>query len=547
MCNNPTTIYNRKTWINIENSSVFQSVPCGHCTDCIDSKAIEYKLRSYYEWLDCKDNGGFAYFDTLTLNNQSFKHPSRVYRGVKTFSRKDIKLFLHKLHQRCLGYYNFRYFLSSEYGGLYKRPHYHVIFYVIPTSDKDKSNSFHAHRFRGFIQQSWTEPIYDADGKIQYVYSNGKRFPKTRKLGFIDKYHTIDERIITSCSALNYVSKYVVKQDDFVLDLRKSVESDEETIEKVIQENYNGLHDCREKAIKDIMKPFMPFHQQSQGYGLSLFYQLAPQLRKVVVSKGFDSLYKYLRESKDSIGNYLDLMGIEKPLRTNLIKRLDDYAGIRNPLTNPEIANLAISNKPIRLPLYYLRKMFYKLQPSGLMDENGKPRMSWVPTQIGLQFLCIQMEKRIDRMTTRYQDAININIQNVMPDGVKIKNEIQEILGSRSVRDFVIYKFVYKGHLHNNYAFRTDAQNWYDFYKATLLTRDSLENYMYDDNPNVRSDFRKYLKSQCINDSINPLWNGFDIIDQDITDFYKYLASYKLNVRQKINKIKQRLKIFNNL
>lgn len=549
MCLSPRKIYNRSIWLNEDSSAVFQEVPCGHCPDCVDIKTQEYKLRSYYEWLEVKQNGGFAYFDTLTLNNVSFYNPSRNYRGVKTFNKKDITLFLHKLHQRCKDKYSFRYFLSSEYGGIYKRPHYHVIFFIIPLINKDKDSYFHAHKFRNFIYQSWTEPQIDKNGNIEYISKDGKRFPKTRSLGFIDKYGTINERVVTSAKALAYVSKYVVKQDDYISDLRQVISSDHVAIQKCKEENdLLGYKDADDRAINILMRPLLPFHRQSQGYGLSLLYCLAPSLRHIVSSNGYNNLYTYLRESKDTIQNHIELFGLTKNLRSYVFKRLNEYCGIRNLMTNPEVVNISLSAKPIKLPLYYLRKLFYKVQPNGTFDpESGKPRFSWIPTTLGIQFNLIQMEKRIDRYTDKYTLALNTNIAQIMPHGYILQSEIQKLLGERSIRDFIIYKLIYKGKLHNNYAFGTDASNWYDFYKKSLISSKTLENYMYDDNPEIRKDFRKYLRSQSINEDINPIWHGFDVIDFNFNDYFKYLGDYKTNVRTKLNRIKQRLKQFSKL
>lgn len=224
MCINPIQIYNRSSRISYRGQALLYTVPCGQCEECKKSKTNEYILRSYIQYKDTIANNGYAYFDTLTYSNRYLpKH-----FGIAHFSRNDITLFLKELriYLTRAGFNvkdNIKYFITSEYGGKTHRPHYHVLFFI-------------------------TVPNLTVD--VLWHYIN-----KAWKFGFIDRRSTAPNRVVNSTAALNYVSKYVQKDQEW----QNVVDAKLARLKRI------GADYKLQERIKD----FQPFHRQSQGYGVN--------------------------------------------------------------------------------------------------------------------------------------------------------------------------------------------------------------------------------------------------------------------------------------
>lgn len=93
------------------------NVTCNSCPSCRKVRANDWLVRSYFEFLG---NHRQAYFLSLDFDNQHLP----TYKGMPCFDSKVVISFLKRLR-----YYigSFRYFYSTDYGGLLKRPHYHLI------------------------------------------------------------------------------------------------------------------------------------------------------------------------------------------------------------------------------------------------------------------------------------------------------------------------------------------------------------------------------------------------------------------------------------
>lgn len=225
MCTNPIQIYNRSSKISYRGQSLIFTVPCGQCEECKKVKSNEYTLRSYFEYQDCISRGGYVYFDTLTYSNALLpKH-----YGISHFSREDITLMLKELrvYLTRAGFDvkdNLKYFITSEYGGKTHRPHYHVLFYIsVPNLD---------------VQTFW-------------FYLN-----KAWKFGIIDRLSTAPRRVVNSVAAINYVAKYVQKDQEWQL-----------VVDKKLSRLKRILSDSKFQEIQNNIKDYQPFHRQSQGYG----------------------------------------------------------------------------------------------------------------------------------------------------------------------------------------------------------------------------------------------------------------------------------------
>ena len=93
------------------------STQCGKCPACRKVKANDWFVRSYFEF---KNNERPSYFITLDFDDD---HLPR-WKGKPCFDSDIIKKFLKRLRNE-IG--SFRYLYVTEFGGLLKRPHYHLM------------------------------------------------------------------------------------------------------------------------------------------------------------------------------------------------------------------------------------------------------------------------------------------------------------------------------------------------------------------------------------------------------------------------------------
>ena len=134
-------------------------VPCGKCYLCMQRRRNDWCFRNIQEYKHCYT----AYFITLTYDDDhlpikhckagEYKIPlgydhysmkplfeSKLIHeefDVPTYSLDDIQKFLKRLRKHCEPCNDLRYFLVSEYGGEFFRPHYHAILYNFPGSMED--------------------------------------------------------------------------------------------------------------------------------------------------------------------------------------------------------------------------------------------------------------------------------------------------------------------------------------------------------------------------------------------------------------------------
>lgn len=101
---------------------------CGKCPECLEKKRQEWLVRLKLEM----ENSLNCFFVTLTYNDEHLPKQD----GKPCFSKRDIQLFLKRLRSSVKQKYKIsdgiKYFIVSEYGGQFGRPHYHGIFYNLP-------------------------------------------------------------------------------------------------------------------------------------------------------------------------------------------------------------------------------------------------------------------------------------------------------------------------------------------------------------------------------------------------------------------------------
>lgn len=105
-------------------------VPCGTCSECAKKKATSWGIRAYREFLFAPVNS--VRFVTITYDENNIPKTSL---GHKTLNSDDCKQFLKSFRQSLFRKYGItiRFMCSGEYGKNTFRPHYHFLFYGIPS------------------------------------------------------------------------------------------------------------------------------------------------------------------------------------------------------------------------------------------------------------------------------------------------------------------------------------------------------------------------------------------------------------------------------
>lgn len=164
MCLQPIQIINKTRSYIPEGSKVFQSVPCGSCSDCKSRQQDDWYIRAFFEWKRCQKKGGATWFVTLTYadeflphyEDEGFSFPCFCYEHILSFRkllRQSLKrhLFNKKIEiykkrhnvkrvprdvRKELNSWSdtkmqgLRFVICSEFGGEKGRPHYHGLLFV---------------------------------------------------------------------------------------------------------------------------------------------------------------------------------------------------------------------------------------------------------------------------------------------------------------------------------------------------------------------------------------------------------------------------------
>lgn len=107
--------------IFVVHSGVSHKVPCGKCAFCLTNRRSSWMFRIHHEMRKQLFPG---YFLTLTYDE---KHVKRVAGGRLSLRFRDVQLFIKRVRKaRCYC----KYVCVGEYGGITKRPHYHMLLWT---------------------------------------------------------------------------------------------------------------------------------------------------------------------------------------------------------------------------------------------------------------------------------------------------------------------------------------------------------------------------------------------------------------------------------
>lgn len=176
---------------------VYEYVSCRKCEECIKTRRSQWCFRILTETEHCYNSS----FLTLTYNDDHLP-----VQGVQV---RDCQLFFKRLRKNIsLWYPDFdtkqfpiRYFLVSEYGSKFKRPHYHMILWNCPLTDEEIEKTWK----NGFIKNGNCE-----EASVQYClkyFAIKQKAPENRTTNFCLMSKNIGSQWLAD--NLFYVKSYV--------------------------------------------------------------------------------------------------------------------------------------------------------------------------------------------------------------------------------------------------------------------------------------------------------------------------------------------------
>lgn len=258
MCTNRIRIYNNSKFVNLHHFDVYREVDCGYCLACQHKLQSEYAIRSYFEYRHTIDDGGYTYWDTLTMDDDHLT----TFHGYPCFDKKMISKFVKRLRTYFAREYNLcsdvlRFFCVSEYGEEKKRPHYHIVFYV-------HDSGLSPVMLQDAIDECWYFGLTANNYRIKHGLKTHEDF------------------VVTSNAALLYVAKYLYKDDTY---------SNKYIDEVEYQLTQQGI----EYDKKEVQRAFRPFRLSSINYGSYLLelgeYDYDDETCKMPVATNVDKIF----------------------------------------------------------------------------------------------------------------------------------------------------------------------------------------------------------------------------------------------------------------
>lgn len=256
MCLHPSYIKNPnykapKKGLNVlkDCSSLYIPIPCGHCPQCIALRQLSIVQRVYMESIN-----NYLFFSTLTYSNDALPTFEFNDFSIPYADFSDFQKMIKRIRKNNLFTRPFKYFVVSEFGKKFGRPHFHVIF-SLPKYPSDNDYSafdlentlFHSlflewRRNYGTIRK----PLYVPNFIFASKYVSGKLFKN------FDLHYVVPNLSDSGVSSTAfYVSKYMLKPSDREKNLQSALKlnlSDEE--------------------FKFIWKDIKNIHVMSKGFGL---------------------------------------------------------------------------------------------------------------------------------------------------------------------------------------------------------------------------------------------------------------------------------------
>lgn len=394
-------------------SKGFIKVPCGDCSECQQSKSLEWLYRAYWQFQSVKAVNGYALFDTLTYSNENLPYMSQFLGesdvDFPCFSVPDIQGFFNRLRSSVrwkLGLKKndevpLKYFLTSEYGTSEKgthRPHYHIILYVYDNRLKPLDLSY-------MVSSCWKK------GRTDGAKFNGKRYVLDKR------YISAHSKQAEATHLHQYVAKYVEKDSEFskVVKSRlyKYLYSQYQNEMQTKGESYHFDFSNMQRDEDGLIK--CP-SAKTDGYPVAFFEWLAvPRVHSMYLKA--KHLVEQFHKQSIGFGEYL-IENLDLPYLWK---------------TGCQRFDLCKQNKKvidIPLPMYYYRKIFQE-------QVYIFNKLSWQNTEIGKRYKRYRQNRQIENLAHRIRNTFRFH--DAAPDKWLMSNYLDLARYGLKFRDSVGY------------------------------------------------------------------------------------------------------------
>lgn len=192
-------MYCRKPFVRDPTGSVFRSTnkedwikgvpfPCGKCLPCRINKRRQWTTRLVLESF-CHSSSSFF---TFTYNDENLPLTDK---GLPTLQPRHFQLFMKRLRKELP--FPIRFYVAGEYGSKSLRPHYHAIFFGLPTSTYQ------------VVSRCWTNSTSHSISQCFACHGKNSADPV---FSFKSSYGNVYFGYDCSIEALQYVAGYVTKK-----------------------------------------------------------------------------------------------------------------------------------------------------------------------------------------------------------------------------------------------------------------------------------------------------------------------------------------------
>lgn len=327
-CYHPISIINPSKYVSLRYRDRFLlRVPCGKCAYCQKQRSNHWYYRSYWESQKVFDSGvssAFVLFDTLTYRDGDLPHFSDFISLPKNldfpcFNSSHLRLFVAALRQVLKRKYNSNF-----------------TYFVSAEYGTSCGYTHRPHYHVLFYVVGDIQPL-ELSALVARYWKYGRTDGIPYKTSGYVLSNTFRKNNANSLRCCKYVSKYVQKSCTFQKTLRHRISSIMKyvasrcAVDMSPDEWLSTRHADRVRF--QLIRRANQFHRQSTEFG-------AYALESLDVSQLFKTGSLYLPDS------------------TNIVL-------------------------PIGLPMYYKRKLFYKL-----VEVDGSKL--WIPTEFGLEYLKVR-------------------------------------------------------------------------------------------------------------------------------------------------------------
>ncbi|UPW41342.1 replication initiator protein [Sigmofec virus UA08Rod_4043] len=513
------SIPNNSKYIDFNTSRSHNTFSSPDSFPCQRQKQCGYYVRNYYEYLDCTSKGGAVFFMTFTYNNKAlhylFGHPVIDNRDMLWFLRDSgFRKFLSRRYHNDL-----KYFLTSEMGegkgkrGIGRNPHFHVIFYLYP---KKGYPVVDARNFLHLCRYYWCGPDYK---RLKY---------KDYRFGTVEPGK--NRGLLYSPAAINYVSKYVIK-DTTVINHRASlIRSCLNTIRRRLYLSYTvqKIIFCRINGM--LYNPDSSYHYMPKMTPAEYLVWLnshpdALAVFESLVHRCYDTVWK-----KDINSRYRNKVLLSNGLGASALKDIDPF----NPVVNIPCSSSVSGFKSVPIPLYYYRKIYYDV----VKNSDGN-------------YMYVTNLKYVDYHASRFSDTFSRDVDTFKCNILLLRNDslfesfksLYQLPDYRSLVDsymsnfsddfaslYIAYKTIYQ------YRYCSDFDKPLDYYNdyCDFLIHPYYTGTFYSDGLNDSSCPRP-PKTYASHPVFKPYLHIFHYIDC-FFDFYHYICaedSYEKYLRDK--------------